>query len=81
MSFGSSGFTTMSSSAVAERRAKSVHAAAEAVIHGIVTDAQVAARVANDLESAGLLASSLDLPKIEVYIEKLNREGRNAKKH
>ena len=71
----------MSSAARAERKAKNVRAAAEAVVHEILADAQVAAKVAEDLELAGLLAISLDQPKIEAYIEKLNREGQHARKH
>lgn len=65
----------------AERAAGSVRSAVEAVVREVVPDAAVAARVAEELEEAGLLASSLGQAKIEAYIKKLNGKGQHAKKY
>ena len=66
---------------LAERAAKSVRSAVEAVVRGVLSDAVTATRVTEELEEAGLLASSLNQAKIEAYIKKLNGKGQHARKY
>lgn len=65
----------------AERATRSVRSAVEAVVRGVLPDAVTATRVTEELEEAGLLASSLNQAKIEAYIKKLNGKGQHARKY
>lgn len=66
---------------VAERATRSVRSAVEAVVGEAMPDATIAAGVAEELEEAGLLASSLNQDKIEAHIKKLNGKGQHARKY
>lgn len=66
---------------LAEGATRSVRSAVEVVVREVVPDAVVAARVVEELEEAGLLASSLNQAKIEAYIKKLNGKGQHAGKY
>lgn len=65
----------------AERATRSVRSAVETVVREVVPDAAIAARVTEELEEAGLLASSLNQAKVEAYIKKLNGKGQHARKY